>query len=279
MPKYKMYLKMARDGFYISLGSFLLGMACLTINLIKNYDTESIIVMIVGSVLFTGILLFLFLAGCIYKVNVYDDYCVYVNMVGRKKICKFNEVIISEREKSLDIADLNGKLLYRISYLFVNSDLFIKTYRIYLKANNIKISNLKNKDANIIKCNFYIRNFAVTWLIIGMFFIAGSIIMNFVQPQFILFIILLCFGIAMTLFGIALFLYYYIWRITVDRSCVCFIGFLGRKKVINISELSISYNKTGNLIYLYKNNKKFKMLNINLLHNTSALYDIHCQTK
>jgi len=279
MPEYKVYYKIGRYGFFWCLGCTFLGTVFIIINLIKNYSAESL-ALTIGFPLFLCLgTTFVFLCGYVYGITAYEDHFVFTALFGKKRKFKYDEVFVSKRFAYLDIVTADGEIIARLlliarAAVMENAYLFVSRFS--------DDNAVPYKDEGIVRFCGRIKGGGIAFIVTGAialaFAVAFALFPEMVEgddvPKFIIFFV--CLGSPIVLAGVVCLLHYYIWKVVVGSNEICFVNFLGIKKMLPKESVSVKLSASCNRVLINKDGKKFKTINAHILKNSDILLDLKC---
>lgn len=255
-----------RGLFFLAFAFYVAGFILLSLNLIKNYNLENLIGTITYTTISTIILFaFLFPVFFIWQIEVLSDKIIYRKMFGKTIKYNFAEIALYKSLKYLGILNKNGRTIFRVSFLVDNYDFLTETYKIWENINKpLKIKN------NTAKCNFYVRNFAIFFLIFS--FVCGlcswlcaittDINNSGMLGTFILFLSLASLSLMAGIFSLLL---YKVWKIEIVNDKLVFRNFLGKTKIYDLPNLSME--EKIHTFKLFNDKKKISKIFIHLTDN------------
>jgi len=169
------------------------------------------------------------------------------------------------------IIEYKNKKFY-INFGYQNTMNLYETINKYFSQNQIE-----NKYENqIVRGNFYSKNFGITFIIIGLFSIALSIVILLFSESTgeIIFgyIFMLIMGFTPFIIGVLFMLLYKNFRIKGSPNDLTYTNIFNREKIYKLEELSL--RSTPNGFKVYDKNKRVFYINYWLYNNTDFLENL-----
>jgi|GEM_PF-3200460 len=202
-----------------------------------------------------------------FKNVIFDDHVVIHKLFKRRTIY-YSEVSYTLDGHNLVILSSKLHKRFYINYSYKNTDLLMKSIENYNKKN--KISNMYSYD--IVRGNFYTRNFGITFTLISIF-VAFIVIILVWDPSSneILFahVFGILFGLLPLFVGVFFLLLYFNFSINIESDKLIRRSIFRITKEYNFSDLKII--KTTNGLKIYSNGKFLLYLNTWFFDNTYSL--------
>lgn len=173
------------------------------------------------------------------KLIVLED-CFKYTFLFRTKTFKFDDYIIEEDVSCIRVFDLNRVEKKRISYLWDKDNLIYKTYSKYCDGHETKVIGTNS----ILKYNFYVRNFAIFWLLFGFICCIGAGVMLYQQlakiiDEIVMLSILSSIGLILFLYGLLELIKYKNFKILLYDNHIEYVNIFHYKRKISYRDIQM----------------------------------------
>ena len=234
------------------------------------FTKQSIGVVIVLSVLFIMLILVTFYLTK-HRIIVYSDKLVIIGIFASKEFLYENCII--EEDVSIRIFNNDYNEQIRIGSFLDKKSIILKTYREYCKKNKKE----QVKINNVIKYNYYVRNFSLFGIVFSIIFflLAGLLLYLYVKniyQDFMMLLFFLVLGVVINVISLIGILNYNNFIISIDEDQVVIYNMFKCKSNYRTDE--IIFEDAEKFIILYLGENKKKKLLYYFLDNSDVLYQL-----